>query len=152
MNVHIAKTIELLEARIAAMQEIIDALKNLEQDVESNERQKITGVAFQTQPKPRTPHPKPSPDPEPEPEPTPLRPTGKKEAPLDNDNSQAAPLSEEGIRVGNNLQEPFTNTDLQARLDGDIGRAYSWVAAWKRKGWIDTVSFGTYRRTKTFGE
>jgi hypothetical protein len=42
--------------------------------------------------------------------------------------------------------------DLRARLDGPHQRAYQWVADWKRKNWIETVGFGQYRKTVTFGE
>lgn len=67
------------------------------------------------------------------------------------DNSNVTPLSDRGIAIGKTLTEPFTPTDLNARLDGDTGRAYTWIAAWKRKTWIETVGFGQYKRAQNYG-
>lgn len=67
-------------------------------------------------------------------------------------NLDVTPLSAAGIKIGLSLREPFTPTDLRARLDGPAGREYTWLAAWKRKDWLDTVSFGIYKRKGTFGE
>lgn len=68
------------------------------------------------------------------------------------DNSNATPLSDEAIAIGKSLGQPFTVTDLKSRLDGDDKRPYNFIAAWKRKAWIETAGFGQYRRTKEFGE
>ncbi len=67
------------------------------------------------------------------------------------DNSEATPLGADGIALGRKLANPFTATDLGARLDGGVPRAYTWVAAWKRKAWIEQAGFGQYRRTDSFG-
>lgn len=69
----------------------------------------------------------------------------------DGNNVSVTPISEAGIRIGRTLQDPFSATDLQVRLDGDKTRAYYWVAQWKRKDWIDTVGFAQYRKTERFG-
>lgn len=70
---------------------------------------------------------------------------------MDEDNSNATPLSDQGIAIGKSLKEPFSNTDLRARMD-EPDRAYTWIAAWKRKNWLETAGFGQYRRTKDFGK
>lgn len=63
-----------------------------------------------------------------------------------------APLSDASIALGLTLGEPFTSTDIQARLDGNSTKAYELIAGWKRKGWLETIAFGTYRRTAAFGK
>jgi len=68
------------------------------------------------------------------------------------DNRELTPCSDGAIRIGRTLSDPFTPMDLRARLDGPHQRAYQWVADWKRKNWIETVGFGQYRKTVTFGE
>lgn len=70
----------------------------------------------------------------------------------DKDNRGVSALSAEGVRIGRTLIDPWSATDLQARLDGVKGRAFEWISLWKRKGWIDTVGFGQYRKTASFGE
>ena len=67
-------------------------------------------------------------------------------------NESITPLADEALSIGRTLGNPFTPTDLSARLDGESKRAYNWLAAWKRKGWIETCGFGQYRKTPTFGE
>lgn len=67
------------------------------------------------------------------------------------DNRSWTPHMPEGIALGRTLVDPWTPTDLQARLDGDKTRAYYWIAQWKRKSWIETVGFGSYRKTADFG-
>lgn len=59
--------------------------------------------------------------------------------------------SEAAVEIGKTLIDPWTPTDLMARLDGDRTRAYAWCADWKARGWIDTVGFGQYRKTEKFG-
>jgi hypothetical protein len=71
--------------------------------------------------------------------------------PTDKDNRKTTATSKEGISLGNTLGQPFTVTDLRARLDGDQKRSYNWVALWKGRGWIETCGFGSYRRTEKFG-
>lgn len=65
------------------------------------------------------------------------------------------PMSDGGVGIGRTLICPFTPTDLGARLDGKpseaIRTAYQWIARWKNKGWIETVGFGSYKRTESFG-
>lgn len=81
-------------------------------------------------------------------------PVAKPSPPLESsegNNLSVTPLSEAGIRIGRTLQDPFSATDLQVRLDGDKTRAYYWVTQWKRKDWIDTVGFAQYRKTERFG-
>lgn len=67
-------------------------------------------------------------------------------------NLNATATSDEGIRIGRSIVDPFTATDLRARLDGPQQRVYNWIAAWKRKQWIETVGFGQYVRTSQFGK
>ncbi len=57
------------------------------------------------------------------------------------------------IKLGLSLSEPFSPTDLEARLDGDDTRkkAHQWIAEWKGKGWVSTVSFNNFKRTEKFG-
>lgn len=81
-----------------------------------------------------------------------------KDAPPDNPNtnSDLIPTNPEATNIGLSLREPFTATDLAARLDSSNGhnpatRAYQWLAYWKRSGRIETCGFGQYIRTKTFG-
>jgi hypothetical protein len=76
---------------------------------------------------------------------------GPRVAPTDNDNRDVNATSPEAIAIGKTLGQPFSNTDLRARLDGDSGRDYRWIATWKAKDWIETCGFGAYRRTRTFG-
>lgn len=95
----------------------------------------------------------PLPKPAPPPSPLPL-PHGPKSTPTpapELDNRTWTPHSAEGIALGRTLLNPWTPTDLQARLDGEKTRAYYWIAQWKRKGWIDTVGVGQYRKTEAFG-
>lgn len=68
------------------------------------------------------------------------------------DNSKWAPTDHRSVRLGFSLQEPFSATDLRARLDGEANRAYEWLAAWKRKSWIETCGFNQYRRSAKFGQ
>lgn len=73
-------------------------------------------------------------------------------SPGETPNIDLTPLSAGGIAIGKTLSGPFTATDLQARLDGPKGRAYTWIAAWKRKDWLNTVGFNAYSRKENFGE
>lgn len=107
-------------------------------------------------PKPKVgPPPNPPPvavAPAPLPKPIPAPPPKQAPEP-EGSNLNATPLADEGIRIGRTLLEPFSANDLAARLDGldNTKRSYNWLAAWKRKGWVETVGFGIYRRSATFG-
>lgn len=70
----------------------------------------------------------------------------------DDSNAKVGPLDKKAVKIGMSLLEPFTATDLQARLDGHKGRAFEWISAWKRQDWLKTVGFGSYKRSPTFGE
>ena len=78
-------------------------------------------------------------------------PQTQEEGPLVDDNTNATPMSDEGIRIGRTLGQPFSPTDLSARLDGDKRRACNWIHSWKTKGWIDNCGYGQYRLTESFG-
>lgn len=67
-------------------------------------------------------------------------------------NIELTPMCAGALEIGKSLSEPFSATDLQARLDGEPQRAYQWVSAWKRKGWISTVGYGQYKRSALWGE
>jgi hypothetical protein len=82
----------------------------------------------------------------------PTEPDTPRVAPTDADNRNVQATDQDGIALGNGLGQPFTTTDLQARLDGDKKRSYNWVALWKGRGWIETCGFGSYRRTEKFGK
>ena len=68
-------------------------------------------------------------------------------------NVNVKPDSARGILIGRTLNDPWGPLDLQSRLDGPNpqGRSYAWIAEWKRRGWIQTVGFNTYRKTERFG-
>lgn len=68
------------------------------------------------------------------------------------ENSAVRCTSPGAMKIANSLQDPFTATDLRARLDGEPRRAYSWIYSWQRKGWIETVGVGSYRKTASFGK
>lgn len=60
------------------------------------------------------------------------------------------------VRAGNGLSGAFTMTDLANRVPGEMTMAAAmatsgqWLARWKERGWIETASFGQYRRTEKF--
>ena len=89
-------------------------------------------------------------DPEPpKPPTTTIPPTPPKEAKPEN----TGPTGDKAVAIGRTLGQPFTATDLQARLDKDDQRkAYHWIADWKHRGWCETVGFASYRLTDDFGK
>lgn len=73
--------------------------------------------------------------------------------PVGQGNETVTPGSKAAVAIGNTLVEPFSATDLKARLDGDgHARSYHFVAEWKRRSWIETCGHLLYKRTARFGE
>lgn len=62
----------------------------------------------------------------------------------------SGPMSDAGVRVGKTLVDPFSPTDLRARMDNPK-LAYSWIYAWQQKGWVENSGYGQYRKTDKFG-
>ncbi len=73
---------------------------------------------------------------------------------LDEDTSALTPLSPSGIRLGRTLNDPFSATDLRARLDcnGDSNLPHNWLYAWGKKDWVERAGYGIYRKTEKFGQ
>jgi len=65
-------------------------------------------------------------------------------------NDQAGPHSAAAIKIGNGFTGCFTLLDLTARCDGGSTQAGLFLAGWKARQWIETASFGQYRRTDKF--
>lgn len=72
-------------------------------------------------------------------------------APGDFGNESVVHDSKEAIEILSTLRDPFTPTDLTARLDGPGVRAYVWLAHWQKAGWIVDVGIQLYRKTATNG-
>lgn len=72
-------------------------------------------------------------------------------------NTSWTPSSPDAVKLGRALSEPFSLMDLTARLDADRNglrpqaRAGRWLADWLSRRWIESASFGQYRRTEKFG-
>ena len=139
------QTIAAIDARIADLQKARDLLRTLSlasPSTEVPEPRKSPSRSRSRQPSkpPKSPEASASADPAPG---------------VDTDSVERTddltPMSEGAIRIGRSLGHPFIVTDLRARLDGGDRQAYNWIAGWKRVGWIETVSFGSYRRTESFG-
>lgn len=67
-----------------------------------------------------------------------------------------SPCSPAGIELGKKLQgEMFDAKKLResfpAGFHNEYQTAYTWIATWKGKGWIDTISSGWYTVNETFG-
>ncbi len=61
-------------------------------------------------------------------------------------------FSEEGIRLGRTLNDPFTTLDVTARLDKHQGNAGLWLMLWANKGWVERVGSNAFRKTASFGK
>ena len=61
--------------------------------------------------------------------------------------SNQTPLSDEGMKKLIMLSTEFTTEEVFTLLGNNKTEAYQWIAAWKRKGYIDTIARGNYRKT-----
>jgi hypothetical protein len=68
------------------------------------------------------------------------------EAAVDNAQGDDSALSKEGIALLCRLPQEFDVNTLTTRLDNNRQKAYNYVASWKRKRFIETIKYGTYRR------
>jgi hypothetical protein len=140
MNEHVAKTVEMIEEKIEKLNQLVEFLRELGETGEETvpalqepirQRRKYTRRA------------KPADEPAPS--------SKLQDAVVPVDNKNLTPLSDGGVQIGRTLTNPFTITDLRARLDGEPTRASNWIFAWKNKGWIEPNGFGQYKKTEAFG-
>lgn len=84
-------------------------------------------------------------------------PTPEPETATSTPNGTVTAASEQGVKIGLTLQEPFGARDIEARLDGHGNlsanqRANIWLAEWLRRGWVKSAGFRAYRRTEKYGQ
>lgn len=88
----------------------------------------------------------------PKPDPTGQAPRmGSSKERLDPAEFDVPPMHKKAVDIGKTLIDPWTATDLMARLGGDMGRSQMWIISWLEIAWIEPSGFGLYRKTKTFG-
>jgi len=62
------------------------------------------------------------------------------------------PMHKKAVEAGRTLLDPWSLTDVMARVGGDMDMAKQWVIAWLEVEWIKPSGFGLYRKTAKFGE
>jgi hypothetical protein len=61
------------------------------------------------------------------------------------------PMHKKAVEVGKTLINPWSLTDLMARINGDTKRAQMWVVSWLEIEWVEPVGYNIYRLTDKFG-
>ena len=84
-------------------------------------------------------------DPPDRPRPSMPEPRPRAEPPVSEESKATGP---EGVAIARSMPPEFATQSLTMRLgDHEPGRAYRWIAAWHRAGWLAKVSYGRYRMT-----
>lgn len=64
-------------------------------------------------------------------------------------NAKAGPLSAEALKIGESLSATFSQLDLKARTDSNIGQ---WLGIWMSKKWIEPSGANQFRKLENFGK
>jgi hypothetical protein len=68
-----------------------------------------------------------------------------------NDEFNFPPMHNKAVEIGKTLIDPWTVTDLIARVGGDSDRAVQWINSWLDVQWVETCGYRQFRKTKEFG-